>query len=258
MPSKFLIVGTQRTGSQALFNALNLHPDVVCGGEWTQYVPWYAKVKVADRALKGDFADLIARRPKDQKRFAAAYGEHTQWLGFKILFRSSDKWIVHPRFAPGLLVDRPSGHLAWLRSQPQTHVIQLVRRNSMDWLKSKYLSRVTGSYTNTKYPDETRVTIPAGRALRAVMAKNWVDSQLATLSESNPYLRVYYEDFLADNRGVLGACLEFLGCDLTRLADDGQFVQRQSNGTVADYVRNYDQLAATLERRNLLTSSLCD
>ena len=256
MPRKFLIVGTQRTGSQALFQALNLHPDVVCGGEWTQDVPAHRKIDVAARALAGDISDVIDLRPADEMQRVKERAVATSWFGFKILFRSSDKWLLHPRVAPALLVDRLEGHLAWLRQQSDVYIIQLVRADGIEWLKSKYLAKATGAFTNALYPEDTRITVPVRKALRALQAKNWVDRRLATLANSNPYCRIVYEEFAADNKRGLETCMAFLGCDVTRLPADLRFIEKQSKQSADSYIRNYEELAGALEARQMRSADL--
>jgi len=256
MTIRFLIVGTQRTGSQALFLALNLHPEVVCGGEWTQDVAGYRKLSVAKRALYGDISDVRKHRPADEMRRADQLGASAGWYGFKILFRSSDKWLVRPRLSPALVVDRLEAHLAWLQGTPDIRIIQLVRRDGVEWLKSKYLARTTGSFTHTHYPDDAKVTVPVAKAIKALESKNWVDRRLSTLASSNPYLRVVYEDFAADNRRGLETCLEFLGCDSNRIPRDARFTEKQSKQSAANYIRNYDELSRALECRGLRSSAL--
>ena len=243
----FLILGTQRTGSQALYGALNLHPEVVCGGEWTFKSASYEKIRKAEQALAGDFQEFLVR-PHLQERYANAVTPETRWLGFKILFRSSAKWLGSPALAPALWIDRLQGHLRWLRRRPDIHVIQLVRRDPVEWLKSKYLSRESGMYVNKQYPAEMKVRIPVGPALRAIAAKRWVDERLAGLAASNPYHRVEYEDFLADNRRAVEACLAFLGCDPDRLPVEGPYRKRQSKSDASQYIENYDELVAALQR----------
>lgn len=256
MPVRFLIVGTQRTGSQALFQALNLHPEVLCGGEWTQTVPCYKKISVASMAINGDYRRVVKNRPEEEMHRFESVAEAAGWFGFKVLFRSSDKWFGHPRLAPALLLDRLEGHLGWLRQRPDIRVIQLVRKDGVEWLKSKYLSRATGNFTHTQYPDDVKVTIPLGRALRALKAKDWVDRRLSSLASSNPYHRIIYEDFAADNRGALNSCLTFLGCDVTKLPLEGRFIKRQSSQTAASYIKNFEELVVALNASGLRMSSL--
>ena len=243
----FLVLGTQRTGSQAFYVALNLHPEVVCGGEWTFKTPSPLKIRKAEQALAGDFQEFIMGQQYLRDRYSEALTDQTRWLGFKILFRSSAKWVGHPALAPALWLDRLEGHLRWLRRHPDIHVIQLVRQNPVEWLKSKYLGRAFG-HTHKAYAEGYKVRIPLGPALRAIKAKERVDQRIAGLAATNPYHRVVYEDFLADNLGELERCLAFLGCDADKLPDGGRYPKRQSKRDASEYIENYDELVGALKR----------
>ena len=244
-PQNFLILGTQRSGSQAIYFGLNQHPEVVCGGEWTFNAPWYQKIRKAEEALAGDFEQCLIRRPDLQERYSNAVTHEIRWLGFKILFRSSAKWLGHPALAPALWVDRLEGHLDWLRRRSDIQVIQLVRRDPVGWLKSKYLARATGS-TTKEYAAGIRVRIPVGPAIRALATKRHVDERLSSLVDSNPYHLVYYEDFALDNQKALESCLAFIGCDPVRLPIGAPAKRRQSNSPAADYTENFDELMTAL------------
>src|SRR5688500_15708672 len=180
MIENFIIVGTQRTGSTALYHALNFHPDISCGGEWTLHIPWYKKIRVAQQALEGNFSGLT---PRNQKLIGNVFHEQTKWLGFKMLFRSSDKWFLHPRLAPALQLDQLEPCLSWIGKQPKMHVIHIVRRDAIDWLKSKYLASATGHFTREHYPNDFKVDIPLRRAVKRLRAKNWIDHRLASLAQ---------------------------------------------------------------------------
>jgi len=248
MMKNFLISGTQRTGSSALAEALGAHPSVACGWEWTQHVPWTRKLEVAERALAGDFS-VLSRA--DQVHMAQVFDRDRDWLGFRRLFRSSNKWLVHPRFSPALWADRLEDHLAWLARRPDIHVIHVVRRDGVEWLKSKFVAEATKAYWGKRYP-QVRVQIPPREAVARLRAKDWVDSRLATLASSNPYLRINYEDLLADQETVIAEALRFLKCDPSAPPVRARRLHRQSTGTAADYVTNLKELIATLERRGLL------
>ena len=254
MVRNFMIVGTQRTGSTALYHSLNCHPDIACGGEWTQHVSWYKKLWVTPRALGGDFTVLSSR---NRERISKVFHEHTQWLGFKLLFRSSDKWLLHPRFAPTLWLDRLEAYLQWLSRRSGIHIIHIVRQDAIEWLKSKYLSSTTGLYAVQTYPDDLKVDIPSREAVKRLHTKNWIDDRLANLAQTNPYLRIYYEDFLTDNHTAVTSMIQFLQCDIDRLGGiQYGSQQKQSKGEAADYVTNYDQLVTELKNHDLLRARL--
>ena len=79
----FLIVGTQRTGSSALAEIINTHPEIACGWEWTEHMPYLNKLKALERGLAGDFRDLDQ---KTQRHIVESIKPETRWLGFRRLF----------------------------------------------------------------------------------------------------------------------------------------------------------------------------
>ncbi len=251
MLQNFLIVGTQRTGSSALAESIGAHPFVACGWEWTQRIPWHRKLEVAKRALGGDFSCLAKA---DQEQIAAVFDGRQQWLGFRRLFRASGKWRIHPRLGPALWADRLEAHLRWLASRPDIHVIHIVRRDGADWLKSKALARTTRIRWGRSYPQGVKVEIPIKDAIARLRAKDWVDGRLAALANSNPYLQLEYADLVADQHAATAVALRFLQCDPAAEPVRKCRLRRQSQASVAEYVQNYGELVAELERRDLLTA----
>jgi hypothetical protein len=238
----FLIVGIQRSGSGAFAEALNCHPHIACGAEWTQRT--WRKLSIAEAALAGDFSILPQKHATDMERRLVA---QKRVVGFRRLFRASARWIVHPGFAPALIADRLQAHLAWLGQHPEVHVIHLVRHDLVAWLSSKAFARAAG-YSG-KYPDDLRVTIDVGQAVRRVRAKVWIDGRLATLAGSNPYLQIQYEDFLDDNLGQARKAMTFLGCDAALLPALSLRIP-QSRGSDAR-VENLEELKLRLRESSL-------
>jgi LPS sulfotransferase NodH len=251
MVKNFLIVATQRTGSSALAESIGVHPLVACGWEWTQRVRWHRKLEVAKRALTGDFTCL---GKADHAYMTEVFDGRQMWLGFRRLFRASDRWWIHPRLCPALWVDRLEAHLRWLASRPDIHVIHIVRRDGAEWIKSRVLARSTGIRWGRSYPQGATVEIPLSEAVARLRAKDWIDGRLATLAHSNPYMQVGYEDLAQDPDGVAAMALRFLKCDPTATPVRPRRLQRQSKASAAEYVRNYRELVAELERRDLLTA----
>lgn len=246
----FVIVGTQRIGSTAIAASIDLHPRVCCGWEWTQRVAWYRKISVAERALALDFSVLPDKHRQHMRR---VFTETVDWLGYRRLFRASSTWWFHPSFSPLLLLDRLEGHLGWFASKPDLHVIHIVRNDGIAWLKSKYLASATKLYSGKEYTDGIKVQIPVRDAVARLQAKRWVDGRLATLQATNPYLRLVYEEFLEQPDQVVAAALRFLNCQPGIVAAEGRINKRQSKGSSADYINNYDQLVDELEKQGLLS-----
>jgi len=241
----FMIVGTQRTGSTALVRSLTFHPDIACAAEWTQHVPTYRKLKFTERVLTGDFSELA---PRQRSRIEPVFSAGTRWLGFKILFRSSAMWAVSPRFTPALWLDRFGGFRRWLGARPRIRIIHVVRRDPIDWLKSKYLADSSGAFAGGRsYPEGLTVAIPVHEAMKRLDTKDWIDARLAELSSSNPYLCLSYEEFLASDRDVVIKLMKFLDCDPAKLqAFDYRKLQKQARRPAREYISNYDALVAAV------------
>lgn len=252
--NKFIIIGTQRTGSSALAEGIGLHPNVVCGWEWTlNCVPWRA-IQIAEQGLNGKFESLreIDRRHMNE----SAIGPRTR-LGFRKLFRSSNKWIIAPQFAPALLYDGLLSHIEWLRRRPEIKIIHIVRENNLEWLKSKALAHSSKIFVRDTYPDKLVVGIQINQALKRVASKIWLDNCLRTLKNSNPYLLIKYEEFLYSNDTIIMKALEFLDEDSSLLpaARSQMRIHPQSAGSTRERISNYDEIELALCKRGILTSN---
>jgi hypothetical protein len=250
---KFVIVGVQRIGSSALSESLGLHPDVTCGWEWTSKVPWRLKIEAAEKALSGDFSLLPF---KHQQHMSKVFKGGNSWLGFKRLFRASGKWVIHTKFCPALWADRLEDHLRWFARRPDIHVIHIVRIYNIEWLKSVYVARKTQLYGGKQYPDHTKVKIPLLEGVARLQTKDWVDTRLGTLKNTNPYFRAFYEDFLDDPNTVSRSCLRFMGCDPSLAEFERRQKKRQSKFSAKDYVFNFEEISERLSNRGFSTSCL--
>jgi hypothetical protein len=246
---RFLIVGTQRTGSSALAEGIGSHPEVACGLEWATREPWWRRVAVIRRGLSGDFEILHERH---QKHMAGVFRGDERWIGCRWLFASTARWWIHPGLAPRLWVHRLGGAVRWIARQRDLHVVHIVREDNVDWLKSCHLAAAARSYWGQAYPEDLSVEIPTGNAMAMVRSKNWIDHSLAALARSNPYLAVSYKELLKDNKATVNGALAFLGCEM--LPELGLKTFRQSQRGVEEYVTNYGEVRGALEANGLLRS----
>lgn len=239
----FLILGTQRTGSSAFAELLAMHPDIGCGWEWANRAGGRARARVAERALAGDGSVLPA---KHARQLYDILGSGASWLGFRLLFRASHVWVVHPRLSPSLWLDGLSYVLKWVEGHPDIHVIHLVRGDSLEWLKSKYMAKEAGTYAGTRYPTGLKVKIPVGDAIRRLQCKHWIDGRIQAVGRTNPYIQLSYEQFREDNSRVVKEAVRFLGCDPTSLRSTPGKLSRQSTESAVNYIANYQQLVKGL------------
>lgn len=242
-PHKFLIVGVQRTGSSALAEMIDTHPDIAVGWEWTENTAYLRKLAQLQANLAGDFSAL---RPTARDHITQSLTENTQALGFRRLFGASHLWLGHPRLSAKLYYDRFGAHLNWLRRHPEVKLIHIIRHNHVGWIKSKFVTRAAGSFVGDTHPENMKVTVPLSEAVARVKSKVWIDGQLTKMQATNDYLAISYEDFAARLPGLAGAAAEFLGCDSEGIRPQDAGIRKQSTKPARDYIRNYDELQAAI------------
>lgn len=248
----FIIVGTQRTGSSVLGEIVGSHPNITCGWEWTLKGIFNNKIKIANIALTGDFS--VLRNP-DKKHMAKVFHERIEWLGFRRLFSATNKWVFHPRFSPRLFIERFEQHLKWIKSHPNLHVLHIVRINNIDWLKSRYLAKKHNMYVGKSYPFGTKVRIPVDEVIKLIQSKYWIDKQLGTVINSNPYLRITYEGLCNDINLNMNQVFRFFHTEGINTSLENTKLKKQSTSQAHEYIENYDELFTALKRKDILTAS---
>lgn len=212
----------------------------------------WRKISVGKAALTGDFSGLL---PKNLKQVDEVLTGQKSVIGFKRLFRASNKWLAHPRLAPALALDRLEAHIRWLQSDPSIRIVHVIRQDNVSWLRSKVLADATGRYSGTQYPDDLTLSLSIRDARRRVATKVWIDGRLASLSVTNPYLRVNHESFLDDNQSIAARIVSFLGCDPAELPAARLRHQPQSHASGATLANAQEIRRALGARANLPVNS---
>jgi len=247
--TNFLIVGTYRSGSSALAEMLRMHPEVTVGWESTNGTFVSRKLRVAEQVLAGDFH---AVEPRERAFLRDLHDSTKTAIGFRRLFRSSDKWVGHPRYAAALFLDRLEGHLKWLsRRRPDVHIIHLVRQDNTAWLRSVGFAKKTDLFGRVPYPEHTEIYWNLRSAEKRVLTKHYIGRRLAELANSNPYLCVQYEELLADNRATAAKVLQFLGYEPEIGSSTTKNAIVQSASTSPEQFINREEVAAHLRTHDL-------
>jgi LPS sulfotransferase NodH len=246
----FLLVGTQRTGSSALAKLINMHEKILSGLEWTQKIPRGKKIKIAKEILSGNFTSF---KGFDKNYVEKKNKNEIKWIGFKILFSSSNKWVIHPKFSIPLWADHFNEHLKWFKRNPDVHIIHIIRKNNIEWLKSVFLAKETKIYSGNVYPDGIKIEINIKNAIMRIKSKDWIDNSIQKLKKTNPYCQISYEKLLKDPKNVAKITTNFL-----KIYDNIDFDKfksiKQSKGHAQNYIKNFSELFKALEREDLLFS----
>lgn len=243
-------MGTPRTGSSLLAQLINFHPEVACGWQWTANTPWWNKLNTAQRGLTLDFDQLSTAHQTHMKEIVSS---STRQIGFRALFRSSDKWLGHPRVCPALWADRLEQHIQWIKRSPHISIIHIIREDNLAWLRSYIFSHMTHNYIGQSYQDGITVKISQREALARIRSKQWLDSQLSNLAKSNRYLRVQYESLCENKLATAQTVLSFLKCNPDDYAiDKDSLIKKQSRNSTRDAIENYNELVTALTNRDLM------
>ncbi len=248
----FVIVGTQRTGSSALAEAISLHPKIACGWEWTQSCSPHHLARISNQALlRKDFSVLDENNRRHSK---AIFNEYLSCFGYRRLFRATSKWLFSPAFSLSLEYERLRWHFKWF-IENEISIIHIVRNDNMDWLKSKAMAKKTGNYSGGEYGEGVQAMMKPSEALKRIKAKHWLDKQLERLSEKIPYIQVQYESFKENNVFEAKRVIQFLGEDDSLLPslDEGMKLKKQSSKKDIELLENYSDIESLLSQYGLLT-----
>lgn len=234
---RFVVIGTQRSGTTYLRQCLDSHPQVRCRGEL--FARSYGKSEGYQAYRHGSVLRQLGhylRRTAQvedflRERFAnREIGE--QAVGFKLM-RSHVRRVpyLYPMLLPIL---RRDGY----------RVIHVVRRNLLRVLVSRRTALARGQFHARTAVPTIEITLPVER----------LSDELATLAEENRFwieacagmsrCEVEYEAFIADQRGESQRLLHFLGVDPeVDLSSPHRRVNRAPLGRI---VKNYEEVREVL------------
>ncbi len=223
-----------------------MHPEIACGWESAGRHYFRRRVTVMERVLRADFRDL---RSRERAFYESNGASHAKALGFRLLFRCHPRWWASPGWSLLSQAEALRACLRWLRQNPDVHIIHLVRRDNIEWLRSLELARITGLYAGAPYPEDLRVSIPVGPALRRVRMKHYLGDQLAVLAATHAYSRVTYESFREQPAEVIERLHRFLGIEPVGLQYRQPKLRIQSGR--GNEVYNEAQVRAALEQAGM-------
>jgi LPS sulfotransferase NodH len=234
--SKFLIVGTARTGSTLLVDALNEHSQCLAFGEIfrsSDAIGW----DIWPFAGHGP-ADLLSLYRSDPVRFLSKaifrrWPKDYRAIGFKLFY-------YHARQPPF------SSVWDYLRD-PSIRVLHLMRRNLLEQYLSLQLAHKTNVWSTTRAleRDPAPINLDASACLAHFASVEKWQQDCATFFADQPVKEVFYEDLAGDLRGSLREITDFLGIAHEDVRT--KFV-RQRNSPISRAIANYDELKSTFAR----------
>lgn len=240
--TRFIVAGTQRTGTTLLRTSLNSHPQVACHGEVFKLgrTPYalpdgyrhYTRATLPRRMNALIFARASIRAFLDEMFSEADRAA----IGFKLMLSHCksrpDVWDVTKSFAP--------------------RVILVTRRNVLKTLVSRRAAASSGVYhISRSLPVKTAVTEWSVRAvpldpstiIRDLDAIAGEPAEWRAMISSLPHVEVVYEDYVRDQPAWNARLAEFLGVPSRDLHSD---LKKISSDRLREAIANFDEVAAVL------------
>ena len=240
-PIRFVIVGTQRTGTTLIRTSLSSHPEILCHGE--VFSPGYHDPGGYHHYTHRDAWTRVSSTLRPAATVTAflrdLYAETgPAAVGFKLMLNQCER--------------RP---VVWeFLSRQHTRVILVERRNVIKTLVSRRTAAASGvyhvsesmrrgssvrSWKPRKIRLDTATLLPELDAIAAEPAR-WK----ARLGSDADVLHVVYEDYLDDQDAGNGEILSFLDVRPTALTTD---LKKVNPDRLQDIVENYRELVEVVE-----------
>ena len=232
----FVIIGTQRTGSTMIEKTLNLHPDIKCGGEWSLKISPLKKVSLVKAGLSGNYRRLL------EPHAGLMLEKNADAIGFRLLFSSSPKWLIHPHFNLARIWERLDGFIEYFKKNPEIKIIHVIRDDNVAWLASLFMAKSSNLFTNIKYPEDLKIKIPVLEAIKRVRTKNELKKKMRTLSLFNPYFEIKYEDFLIKREARLTELFNFLEVGIPVPIPEIP-TRKQQHKSLSDVIINFKEIS---------------
>ncbi|MFN7882383.1 MAG: hypothetical protein ACK5PF_05140 [bacterium] len=233
MKKRFVIISHGRTGSTALCNALNEHPEVCCAYELF--------AREAQGAPRADIIQFASGRGDDYLRLFFE-ADFAPVVGYKM-------FTFHGR-------EDEHAVLAWdyLLEHPDIHVIFLSRRNLIDSFLSEKFAAASGNWgpgwVGEAEPKVDPVWVDLNEAdlymFRVYAEMAWARVAFA----HHPGLTLWYEDLATNFQGEFERVLRFLGLESQKTS---VVFQPNLGSRAAQFIENHEVLMQRF--RNSIFSS---
>lgn len=224
--TKFLILGTYRTGSNYLCSLLGSHPDVK-----VYYEIFHKKLP----QLKEIFSESeLSLRYKNPVQFLSKTiyrnDEEKKAIGFKLHYDQS-RYQNLPKL------------MKWIRRKSDFYVIHIKRRNLLASFASQRVaakSKVwSWSTPDVPAPNQVQIALTAEECVRYFESTVYEVEYYNAFFESHPVLEIFYEDLYADLNSQLAVIKDFLKLNPHPMTSR---LQKQNSSCLTDVISNYEEL----------------
>lgn len=234
---RFILAGTQRTGTTLLRTTLDSHPDIRSYGEVFLFrkgrggnLDGSYRSYLNDRLLSRMSRHYLARKSMIREYLdQLGAGSGARAVGFKLMLGQARAFPAIPEYI-------------------RTHdyrIIQVRRRNALKTLLSRMvLMKRRMPHAREKLKVE-KIRIPTRRLIqqldRILEEDCWAESVFTDL----PMINIWYEDFVSNRQEELNRALDFL--EVPSHSGMNSDLIKLNPERLSDIIENYDEVVRTLE-----------
>ncbi len=226
--TRFVIIASERTGSNLLLSLLNSHPSIRTKGEVI------GESRLRQKEIHAQILTCGCCR-----YIRNCFKQHNleQAVGTKILYHQFRKWYANRWQIEGL-----NQALECLRGDTQIKIIHLKRRNRLKTMASGIIALQTKKYVKTisnEKEQEMQIELPKEKCEEFFGKIGEVEQEFDGYFQGHDKIEVYYEDLVSNNESVHEKILDFLGVNRLDLKAK---TLKQRKKPLSETIRNYGEL----------------
>lgn len=224
--TRFVCVGSPRTGSTLLLRSLNNHSQIIGYGEIVKnddrYPGHYHEFGHSEALFRRDPAAFL--RTKVFRKYPSDIGA----VGFKIFYHHA------PR-------ETAWGRAVWdyLLGLPDLKLLHLKRRNLLKTYLSRQQAGESGEYIKYSANGDKPIRLDPAEALAFFESARAAEAQYDILLKGRPLIDIIYEDLTRDYAAEMGRIQSFLG---VAYEDVNPGTEKRPGRSLASQIENYAEL----------------
>ncbi len=234
---RFVLLGTQRTGTTLVATSLDAHPEILCYGEVLKKFRTKGETEVRDSGYLDFRYQTLGHRLGHyfwRQRNLTTYLDSLyesgsgNLVGFKLM-------LTHLRYFPSA-----ESYLL----EHSIPAINIIRRNTLKTLISRLGARASGVFHSTEGRDRRQVTVPIEGLLDRLgrleaQSKTWERK----VGNRLPFMQVVYEDFVRDRGAQSERMTQFLGIAPGLLQTP---LKKLTSDDLSQVISNFEDVRAVL------------
>lgn len=243
MPTKFAIVGLQRTGTTWIRTTLDAHPSIQAAGEVFLYSHGRIPIwRTAGHEVSQSYGEYIESSIKRRLRhFTNRHAIVKEYLNH--LFTTNDLQAIGFKLMRNQAKQFPTV-VKYIQDQ-RLHVIHVVRENVLKTYISRETAKRRGLYHAENSVSVQQIALRTSDLVHQLNRIAKDNSEWERIFTKSPYLKVLYESFVKDKDNELERLYSFLSVDPDQSV--ASTLTKINPDSIQGIVENYSAVRRALE-----------